>query len=270
MGEENVINRAEWPQTIDSIKEGLFEIGLEKGMTVLVHSSLSSMGWVCGGAVAVICALQSVLGKSGSLVMPVHSGQLSDPKYWASPPVPEKWWPTIRENMPPFYKDITPSRGMGEIAECFRKTRGALRSDHPHYSFCAWGRHARKIIGRHSLEFGLGEASPLSTIYRLGGHVLLLGVSHSSNTSLHLAEYRADYPDKKKKVNSAPIVIRGKRIWADFEDIDLSCNDFEDIGKEFKNYSRTLREEKIALAQSQFFSQKELVDFAVNWMEENR
>ena len=50
----------------------------------------------------------------------------------------------------------------------------------------------------------------------------------------------------------------------------LNCNDFEDIGKDFKQYSKTLKEAKIGLAQSQLFLQKELVDFAVSWMEENR
>ncbi len=270
MSEGKTIEKSKGPQTIKTLKKDLANIGLKKGMTVLAHSSMSSMGWVCGGAVTVILALLSILGKSGTLIMPAHSGDLSDPKYWISPPVPEKWWAEIRETMPPFYKDITPSRGMGKIAECFRKKEGVLRSGHPHYSFCAYGRYAKKITGKHSLDFGLGEASPLAKIYSLDGYVLLLGVDNYSNTSLHLAEYRADYKKKKNKKSAAPVMIKGKRLWIEFEDVNLSCDDFIDIGNEYRKHSETLKEGFIGLAKSQFFKQKELVDFAVKWMEENR
>ena len=74
----------------------------EPGTVVLVHSSLSAMGWVCGGAVAAITALQGVLGSSGTLVMPAHSPGLSEPGKWQNPPVPESWWPVIRENLPAY------------------------------------------------------------------------------------------------------------------------------------------------------------------------
>ena len=224
------------PVTVDSLQADFTVLGVESGMVLLVHSSLSALGWVNGGAVAVIIALQHVLGSTGSLVMPAHSTGLSDPSGWENPPVPQSWWHTIRETMPAYRPDLTPTRKMGVIAETFRKQNGVLRSTHPHISFCALGAHARHITDNHSLAFGMGENSPLARIYDLGGHVLLLGVGHECNSSLHLAEYRATYPTKRIVREGAPICTSGARTWTTFENIDLDASDFEHIGDDFVNF----------------------------------
>ena len=70
MGEAEVVQRTEVPATVESLQADLRALGLGAGMLVLVHSSLSAMGWVCGGSVAVIAALREVLGSTGTLVMP--------------------------------------------------------------------------------------------------------------------------------------------------------------------------------------------------------
>jgi aminoglycoside 3-N-acetyltransferase len=69
------------------------------------HSSLSSIGWVCGGAGAVIQALEASLGKDGTLVMPAFSGGMTEPSHWQSPPVPDTWWETIRTSTPLYDPD---------------------------------------------------------------------------------------------------------------------------------------------------------------------
>ncbi|MED1448875.1 AAC(3) family N-acetyltransferase, partial [Bacillus pacificus] len=68
------------PNTIKTITNDLRKLGLEKGMTVIVHSSLSSIGWVSGGAVAVVEALMNVITEEGTIIMPTQSSDLSDPK----------------------------------------------------------------------------------------------------------------------------------------------------------------------------------------------
>ena len=272
MPEGQVVGKTKTLATIESLQVDFKALGIKPGMVLLVHSSLSAIGWVCGGAVAVIIALQEVLGETGTLVMPTHSTDLSDPSQWENPPVPESWWQTIRETMPAYDPNLTPTRSMGKIAETFRKQKGVFRSAHPQSSFCASGPQASSIINNHSLAFGFGEKSPLARIYDLHGFVLLLGVEHSSNTSIHLAEYRADFPTKRVVQEGAPISQAGSRVWSTFENIDVDASDFDRIGADFlcSTDGRLVKRGKVGIANCQLMPQRAVVDFAVDWIEKNR
>lgn len=272
MPEGQVVGKTKTLSTVESLRDDFEALGIEKGMVLLVHSSLSAIGWVCGGPVAVIIALQEVLGETGTLVMPAHSTDLSDPSQWKNPPVPESWWETIRETMPAYDPDLTPTRSMGKIAETFRKQGGVLRSAHPQSSFCARGPQASSIINNHALAYGFGEHSPLARIYDLDGSVLLLGVDHSSNTSIHLAEYRADFSSKRVVQEGAPISRAGARSWTTFEDIDVDDSDFDRLGEDFlrSDAGKVVRRGKVGIANCQRMPQRAVVDFAVDWLGKNR
>jgi aminoglycoside 3-N-acetyltransferase len=272
MSEGTVVQKTESPSTIESLQTEFGTLGVRPGMVLLVHSSLSSMGWVSGGPVAVIIALQKVLGPTGTLVMPTHSTDLSEPSRWESPPVPESWWPIIRDTMPPYQPDLTPTRVMGIISETFRKQKGVLRSSHPHHSCCAYGPQAPHITNNHSLAFGMGEHSPLARIYDLHGFVLLLGVGHANNSSMHLAEYRATLPTKRTIQEGAPISSSGSRRWTTFEEINLDSSDFERIGEDLlrSETGNVVRRGTVGLADCQLMPQRPIVDFAVDWLEQNR
>jgi aminoglycoside 3-N-acetyltransferase len=267
MSEAATVHRSgDRPATIASLRDDLLALGVRPGMALLVHSSLSALGWVSGGPVAVVLALEAALGEAGTLVMPTHSGDLSDPAQWRNPPVPEAWWEVIRDTMPAYDSDLTPTRGMGAIPETFRRQRGVRRSDHPQVSFAARGPAADLITGGHALAYGLGDGSPLARLYELGGHVLLLGVGHGNNTSLHLAECRATFAGKREVTQGAPVLRDGRREWVSYPELDYNDEDFTAIGAEFERETGLARVGPVGQGEARLMPQRALVDYAVGWM----
>ncbi len=260
------------PITINTLIADLDTLGLGEGDTLLVHSSLSNVGWISGGAETLIRALISVVGESGTLAMPAHSGALSDPGLWENPPVPVTWHESIRNSMPVYDPALTPTRGIGIVPELFRIFSGVRRSSHPMDSFCALGPAAEEIISGQVLENGLGESSPVARLYNQDARVLLIGCGHDSNSSLHLAEHRADWPGKKRTRQGSPIVENGRRIWKWFEELDLDTDDFEACGKAFEKSAAPpdFTIGRIGMAESRLMSLKALVDFASRWFTANR
>ena len=263
MSELELVERTPEPRTRQSLAADSAQLGLKAGSTVIAHSSLSALGWVVGGPVAMVQALLDVLGEDGTLVMPAHTADNSDPADWSNPPVPEAWHPIIRASMPAFDPALTPTCAMGAIAELFRTWPGALRSNHPSVSFAALGRNARRIVEKHGLAYALGDSSPLARIYDIGGHVLLLGVGFGSNTSFHLAEYHAEV---RKPIQSCAAFHRdGTRHWGTFDDIEVDSETFPEIGAAFEA-TGLVRIGQVGSATARLFSQREAVDFAVHWL----
>lgn len=267
MSESSAIERSgDLPSTVDSLSDDLSRLGLSRGSILLVHASLSSLGWVCGGATALIEALVRVIGPQGTLVMPTHTAGLSDPANWSNPPVPELWWPVIRENTPAFDARTTPTRGMGAVAECFRGHPDVIRSNHPLLSFAALGPAAQEITSGHELENGLGNNSPLGRIYGLGGEILLLGVGHGKNTSLHLSEVRAYGTKQPMTRTGAPMMVDGRRQWVAFNEPEYSGQDFSSIGLAFSQTTGRVRSGLVGVGESMLMPQAALVDFGVEWL----
>jgi len=266
-----VKNTASGPHTRASLVADLRALGLPPDADVLVHSALSKIGWVVGGEQAVVLALLDALSPDGTLIVPTHSTSNSEPSLWENPPVPEDWWPVIREHMPAYEPATSPTRMMGRILEDVRRWPGAHRSDHPQMSFAAVGARAASLAAGHTpLEDGFGDPSPLGALYEADGYVMLLGVPHENNTSLHLAEVRADYT-KQTEQSGAAVMVDGERQWAAWEQLAYDASDFNDAGRAFEAaHPDDVWRGTVGRAPTVLMRQRALVDFAARWFSEHR
>ena len=156
----------------------LESMGLKAGNRVMVHSSLSSMGHVEGGAPTVLQAFLDVLGAAGTLMVPTftHSGcQYYDPL-------------------------LTPSLN-GAITEAARSLPGAIRSLHPTHAVTVVGPDAEDLVEDDLDRGALGRDSALDRLIKKGGHVFLLGVDHRANSSIHIGE---DYAGDDRQASISP------------------------------------------------------------------
>lgn len=230
--------------TRERLRHDLAGIGVVSGMTLVVHSSLSSIGWVAGGASSVVSALIDAIGERGTLAMPA-----------ATP---------IREGSSEFDRRTTPTT-LGAIPETFRTWPGTLRSDHPLESVCARGPVAAEITGEHPLAFSEGPGSPFDKLHRLDGRILLFGVGFNRCTALHYAEslvarrrlMKVRFPRSKS----------GRLVWIEAPNVaDDNDTHFPIVGERFLATGRA-RQGTVGQAKSTFMSMRELVDFARDYFE---
>jgi aminoglycoside 3-N-acetyltransferase len=248
--------------TSDSLTAQLGALGVVPGGVLLVHSSYKSLGEVLGGPQSVVEAL---LAAAGTVVVPTHNPENSDPATWSNPPVPAAWWAAIRHERTGFDPARTPaSRWMGRVAELVRTWPGARRSDHPQVSFAAIGPRAAEIVTGHSRVDALGEQSPLGALYRLDGQVLLLGCGHDANTSLHLAEVRQPAPPRHETGGA----VRGEG-WTTWTEVDVDASDFDTLGADFEA-TGAVTLGPVGAATARLMSQRAAVDFATAWIPAHR
>jgi aminoglycoside 3-N-acetyltransferase len=159
--------------TGDMIVTGLRQLGLQAGSHILVHSALSSFGYVEGGADTVIDALLTAVGADGTVMAPTLTG--SESLSAANPPV--------------FNPLVTPC-WTGRIPQTLRQRPQAVRSLHPTHSTAAIGAAALALTSGH--RDSITPCDSLSPYGRLAqmpdGYILLLGVDHESSTTFHHVE----------------------------------------------------------------------------------
>lgn len=167
------------------IKRGLHDVGLDMSPHVLVHTSYKSMGPVSGGPHTVARALATSFA---TVMMPVFTSDRTfvwDPRgvFEGNAYAPES---VANERTPtPYTYDTPANRTMGIINETFRISFPVARTPHPSASFAAFGELAADLTGPGTEFDGL---EPIKRLMDAGGHVLLLGVTHTNSTTIHLAE----------------------------------------------------------------------------------
>jgi aminoglycoside 3-N-acetyltransferase len=261
------------PSTRVTLAADLRALGVEGGDTLLVHSSLSRLGFVVGGVVAVVQALLDVVGPIGTVVVPAFTADNSDPSRWAltrKEPVPKEWWPQIRAHLPPFDPRFTPAYRVGAIAESIRTWPRAIRSEHPQTSFAAVGSKAERVIANHQRDCHLGPHSPLGRLVDDGAKILLLGVPYGVCTAFHLAEYQV--PDPPTREYECVITVNGERSWYRYRDVVLDDSDFDRLGNDLEGSGAepAVRLGRVGAATCRLLPLPETVAFARDWMATHR
>ncbi|HNT78229.1 MAG TPA: AAC(3) family N-acetyltransferase [Anaerolineae bacterium] len=171
-----------------ALEAGLRDLGLTRGAAVEVHSSLSSLGQVEGGAATVVDALMAVVGEAGTLAMPAFP--ISKPL----PLTAEEKARGILAKAQLYGLDYDGPTGMGVIADELRRRPGAIVGPGFH-RVCAWGRDAERL----SAGFG--------ALVEADAWALLLGVNIERCSSMHHAE-RVGLPDEVTRCFAIPDDIR--------------------------------------------------------------
>jgi aminoglycoside 3-N-acetyltransferase len=250
-------------QTRSTLVDDLGRLGVSTGDTVLVHSSLRALGYVLGGATTVVHALLDAVGAAGTVVVPAQTPENRDPSRWTDPAVPPPWWARIRAELPPFDPDLTPSAGVGAVAERVRTWPGSVRSHHPQTSFAALGPRAAGLMAGHALTSPLGEESPLARLEAVDARVLLLGVDYARCTAFHLAEYRLPQPPSRE--NGCAVMTTGGRRWITYRSVALDAGPFAALGADFED-GRAVRTGRVGDASSRYLRLRDAVTFAYEWM----
>ena len=187
------------------LMQQLFDLGVMPNGVLLVHCAFSRVKPVQDGPLGLIAALQNALGPNGTLVMPS----------------------TADDDDAVFDLHTTPCKGMGVVAQTFWQLPHVLRSDNPH-AFAAWGLHAFHITTPHAIEVPHGLDSPVGRVHELNGQVLLLGVDHDDDTTIHLAETLAGVRYRRKK--HVTILKEGRSTRYEYGEIDHCCQNFKKVG----------------------------------------
>jgi aminoglycoside 3-N-acetyltransferase len=264
MSELEVVQRGERPITRARLVDDLRALGVRAGEVLLLHAGLSRLGWVLGAERTLLEAVLEVLGAEGTLVSPCFSPDLSDPRYWENPPVPESWWETIRAEMPAFDPVRTSTRTLGRTAEAFRSWPGVVRGDHPMSSFAALGPRAEELVGDPPLSVPFGDAGPLGRLARAGARSLLAGSGYDACTTFHLGESRLEgYPTLREGV---PRLVDGERRWVEFESLDYSSAGFADLGAAYEATGEVLVG-PLGQGEGRILTISRAADFALSWLE---
>jgi aminoglycoside N3'-acetyltransferase len=187
--------------TKDQLIQQLDALGVERGGVLLVHAAFSRIAPVEGGPHGLIGALLAALGERGTLVMP----SMAD------------------DDDTPFDRRAAACRAVGVLADSFWRIPGVLRSDSPH-AFAAIGPQAERITLAHPVDVPHGLNSPPGRVYELGGQVLLLGVGHDADTTIHVAENIAGVRYRQPK--HATVMEGGRPKRYEYGETDHCCENF--------------------------------------------
>lgn len=190
------------PASRAALVSQLRALGVRRGGVVLAHTSFGAVRPVEGGPRGLVLALRDALGPGGTLVMPSWGG----------------------DDERPFDPLATPAApDLGVVADTFWRLPGTWRSDHPH-AFAAAGPLAARITADPLPLPPHAPASPVGRVLEHDGQVLLLGVGHDANTTLHLAELLGRAPYRIER--HVTVLREGRPVPLAYGENDHCCERF--------------------------------------------
>jgi aminoglycoside N3'-acetyltransferase len=190
------------PLSRGEVVDQLRRLGVLEGGVLLAHTSFRALRPVEGGPEGLIEALREALGARGTLVMPSWTG----------------------DDSTPFDPQATPSADdLGVVPQAFWRRPGVARSSHP-FAFAAAGPRAAEITGGPLPLPPHAPESPVGRVHELDGQVLLLGVGHDADTTVHLAELLAEVPYRVPK--EITVTRDGRPVRIEYGENDHCCERF--------------------------------------------
>jgi aminoglycoside N3'-acetyltransferase len=227
--------------SIAEVASQLRRLGVKRGGVLLVHTSFRAVRPVERGPLGLIEALRDALGPEGTLVMPS--------------------WTELDDE--PFDAPTTPSaRDLGVVAQTFWRLPGVRRSDHFH-AFAALGPHAATVTADPLPLPPHIPASPVGRVRDLDGQVLLLGVGHDANTTLHLAELIADVPYRTPSY--CTVLEDGRATRIDYGENNHCCARFA-LADDWLRARHLQAEGQVGQAHSRLASSRDLVGVALEYL----
>lgn len=212
-------------------------LGVARGGVLLVHTSFRATRPIEGGPHGLIEALREAIGP-GTLVMPAWTG----------------------DGDAPFNPLETPAAAdLGIVADTFWRLPGVARSDHP-FAFAAAGPAATKITSDPLPLPPHIPASPVGRVHELDGQVLLLGVGHDANTTLHLAEIVAGVPYRVPKY--CTVIEAGEPVRVEYGENDHCCARF-DLADDWLRTRGLQAEGPVGYAHARLARSRDIVGVAV-------
>ena len=264
--------------TGDELRADLAALGVRAGDVLMVHASLRKAGLTRaevgeGGGDMLLDAIEAAVGPSGTLLMILGSDYPMD---WVNRGPVEERARLLAGSEPFDYRAAASMPEVGWLAECFRLRPGTVLSDNPSGRFGARGANAAALVSGQPWHDYYGPGSPLEKLCEAGGKILRLGADADTVTALHLAEYRADLPAKRR--TRWDYLLAGetgaRHVW-------IECLDDSDgiAAWEGEDYFAMIlkaylargghSEGLVGKARSELLDAADLVDFGTRWMEAN-
>jgi len=239
--------------TKEDIKRSLRRLGLKRGDVIGVHSSLSSFGYVEGGADAVIDALLETVGEEGTIVMPTYSTNRENVERTQREIELGVTW---KSKILPYDPEETPC-WTGRIPETFRRRKGVVRSPNPTHSLAALGMKANELV------------QGWNKLLQADGYILLLGVDLGCCSAMHLAEERVQLPPRiLEKIEPPPELLEKYGPDLGWPEWDIGYGPYPDFAKmeEPCKEHGVMKTVKIGEATVKLLRLRELIDLYAEYL----